>query len=38
MKNHQKCIEIMSLAIGLMAFEETEALALAYSLVKNVEK
>jgi len=38
MKNHQKSIDIMSLAIGLMNFEQEEALALAYMIIRNVER
>lgn len=38
MKNHQKCIEVTSLALGLMNYEQKEALALAYYITKNVEK
>ena len=38
MKNHQKCIEVMSLALGLMQYSHKEALALAYYITKNVEK
>ena len=38
MKNHQKCIEVTSLALGLMHYEQKEALALAYYITKNVEK
>ncbi len=38
MKNHQKSIEIMSLATALMVYDHNEALALAYSIMKNVEK
>lgn len=38
MKNHLKCIDIMSLALGLMQYSQKEALALAYYITKNVEK
>ena len=38
MKNHQKAIDIMSLGIGLMGFEQDEALALAYLITRNVER
>lgn len=37
-KNHQKCIEIFSLANGLMNYDQIEALALAHLIMKNVEK
>jgi hypothetical protein len=37
-KNHQKCSEIMSLAVGLAGYEQGEALALSYTIMKNVEK
>lgn len=38
LKNHQKCIEIMSLAISLAGYELTEPLALAFLILRNVEK
>lgn len=38
MKNHQKCIEIMSLAVSLLGYEHNEALAIAYPILKSVEK
>ena len=37
-KNHQKCVEVMSLAISLSAYENIDALALSYLFIKNVEK
>jgi hypothetical protein len=37
-KNHQKCIEIMSLAISLSVYESNESLALSYLFIKNVDK
>jgi hypothetical protein len=37
-KNHQKCIEIMSLAVSLAVYELSEPLALAYFFTKNLDK
>ena len=31
-------MEILSLAVNLMFYEQTEALALAYFLLRNIEK
>jgi hypothetical protein len=37
-KNHQKCVDIFSLAVSLAIYEQPEALALATLLVRNVDR
>ena len=37
-KNHQKCIDVLSLAISLAAYEQSSALALAYMILRAVDR
>lgn len=37
-KNHQKCIDVLSLAISLTAYEHSSAFALSYIILRAVDR